>query len=303
MVDLSIIIVNFNTKDLVKNCIESIVRYTKKIKYEIIVVDNTSIDGSVDVVKKLSEKLPIKLIKNKKNLGFGVANNQGIKKARGRFVLLLNSDTVLGDDVLDETTLWLQEHPDVGVISCALKGKNGKLQCAGGYFPTLFRVFSWMFFLDDIPLISSIIKSFHPIHSNPSCYKGTLQEQERDWVAGTFFLARKKVFDQVGYFDRDYFMYTEDVDLCYRIRKAGWKVYYLPHWSIKHIGGASGKSWSHVIPEYKGVKLFYRKHYPKWQFPFLRIFLKIGSFGRFVLFGIIKGKEAARIYAKAFKMA
>jgi hypothetical protein len=116
-------------------------------------------------------------------------------------------------------------------------------------------------------------------------------------------LIRKQVIGQIGYFDEDYFMYTEETDLCYRAKKAGWKVYYLPQWEITHYGGASGESWGHVIPEYKGVKLFYKKHYPSWQYPFLRLFLKIGALWRIFVVGALKGKEAAKVYAKAFKIA
>ena len=128
-------------------------------------------------------------------------------------------------------------------------------------------------------------------------------EKELDWVTGAFFLIRKKVIDDIGYFDEDYFMYTEEVDFCFRAKQSGWKVYYLPKWFITHIGGASGKAWSYVIAEFEGVKLFYKKHYPAWQYPILRLFLKIGALGRIIVFGVLKGKEAALSYAKAFMVA
>ena len=113
-------------------------------------------------------------------------------------------------------------------------------------------------------------------------------------------MMRKDVVKDVGFFDEDYFMYTEEVDYCFRAKQKGWRVYYQPKWDIVHLGGGSGRNWSYVIPEYQGIKLFYKKHYPSWQYPILRLLLKVGSFGRAVLFGLLDGKEAFSVYAKAF---
>jgi GT2 family glycosyltransferase len=292
MIDLSIIIVSFNTKKLTKACIESVVKNTKKIRYELIVVDNGSADDSVTVVKNSKFQIPnskLVMIENKKNLGFGKANNQGMKIAKGKYILLLNSDTLVENNVLGGMVVWMNQNPKVGIASCD--------------FPTLMRVFSWMV-IQDIPLVDKLIKPFHPLHHRSFWKSAKFYEKKKelDWVTGAFLLLRRQVYEQVGFFDKDYFMYTEETDYCFRAKKKGWKVYYLPEWSIKHIGGASGKSWSHVISEYEGVKLFYKKHYPKWQYPLLRILLKIGSLGRIVVHGFLDGREAMKIYAKAFKM-
>lgn len=294
MVDLSIVIVSYNTKKLLLACLQSIKEYTKEISYEIVVVDNASTDGSQELA----------LIKNKKNVGFAAANNQGIKKSRGRYVLLLNSDTLISDNVLKNMISWMDGHPKAGIATCALKNEDGSLQGTGGYFPTLPRVFSWMT-IQDIPGVDNFIKPFHPMrdksfHRGSDFYK---KERQLDWVTGAFFLARKKVFKDVGLFDENYFMYVEEVDLCFRAKKKGWQVWYLPRWSILHYGGASGAKESTVLREYEGIKRFYKKHYPYWQYPLVRFFLKIGSLGRIVLFGLLEGKEAARIYAQAFKRA
>ena len=306
MIDLSIVIVNFNTKELLKDCIESIIAKTKDLKYEVIVVDNASEDGSVELVRKFISKYPVKLIANKKNLGFGKANNQGIKKAKGKYILLLNSDTLIKDNLLGEMVSWIDSHPAAGVTTCALKNKDGSLQGTGGYFPHLFKVFAWMFFLEDIPLLDRLIKPFHPMHSQSPIYKGEgffKKPHQRDWITGAFFLARKEAIDKAGVFDEDYFMYTEEVDLCWRIKKKGWQVWYLPQWSIIHYGGASSTSEFALLSEYKGIKIFYGKHKPDWQMPFLRLFLKGGALLRIVLFGLLKGGKTAKIYAKAFKKA
>ncbi len=306
MLDLSIIIVNYNTKKMTLDCIRSVVNNTKGITYEIILVDNASIDGSVKLMRPLIKKYPLRVIANKKNLGFGEANNQGIKKGKGRYFLLLNTDTLIKDNLLMEMVKWMDSHPDVGIVSCALKNKNGTLQGGGGYFPTLFRVFAWMSFLEDIPGLDKIIKPFHPMHSQSPIYKGEKffkKSSELDWVTGAFFLFRREVFEEVGFFDKAYFMYTEEVDYCFRAKKAGWKIWYLPYWSIIHFGGGSSTREFPILSEYKGIKTFYRKNMPSWQFPILRFFLKTGALLRIIILGMIKGREAAVTYVKAFSIA
>lgn len=307
MKNLSIIIINFNTKKITTDCIKSIIKKTKGIDYEIIVVDNASKDGSVEALEELNRNIDnFKLIKNKKNKGFGPGNNQGIKVAKGKFILLLNTDTIIHDNLLTEMVAWMRKHKNTGVATCALKNIDGTLQGTGGYFPTLFRVFAWMFFLEDIPLLDSLIKPFHPVHGQSPFYKGTSQfrkAREQDWVTGAFLLTRKEIIDEVGNFDEDYFMYTEEVDFCFRVKKVGWEVWYLPKWGITHLGGASSTSEFPILSEYKSIKLFYKKHMPPWQYVLLRIFLKGGAIARMVLFGILKGGEAAKTYAKAFRFA
>lgn len=303
MTGLSIIIVSFNTEKLTKECIESVVKYTKGISYEFLVMDNISKDASVEMLRGLSKKLPLTLIENKENIGFGPANNQGMKKAKGRYLLLLNSDTYVKDNTLGEMVKWMDENPKVGISSCALKNKDGSLQGTGGYFPNLFRVFSWMFFIEDIPYLSKLIKPYHPMHPNSPFYKGEeffKKAQERDWLTGAYLLFRKEVLSDVGYFDKDYFMYVEEVDYAYRAKEKGWQVWFLPKWSIIHYGGASGTSEFATLSEYKSLKVFYKKHYPKWQMPFLRLFLKLGAIFRMIIFGILKGANVFKIYAKAF---
>jgi hypothetical protein len=132
---------------------------------------------------------------------------------------------------------------------------------------------------------------------NTKFYK---EEKQLDWVTGAFFLMRKEVYKNVGNFDEKYFMYTEETDYCFRAKALRWQVWYLPQWSIVHIGGASGTSENAVLGEFTGVKLFYKKHYPKWQYPILRLFLKIGALIRMAILGILEGPGAFKTYAKAF---
>lgn len=307
MKDLTVVTVNFNTKKFTIDCIESVFASTKGINFEMIVVDNASSDGSVAAIKKFKKDKNLKdlrVVVSKKNLGFAGGNNLGIKKADSRYILFLNSDTVVKNNVLSEMVTWMDEHDDVGVSSCALKNSDGSMQGTGGYFPSLIRVFSWMT-IQDLPLVDLIIKPFHPMKPKAGSAGSSFYTKKRqlDWVTGAFALVRKEVLDQVGGFDEEYHMYTEEVDLFYRIKKKGWKVYYLPQWSVVHFGGASSTAEFPIIQEYKGIKRFYKKHYPSWQLPVVRFLLKIGALGRIVLFGVLEGKEAAKIYAKAFAEA
>jgi hypothetical protein len=298
--DLSIIIVSFNTKSLLVSCIKSVLKYTKAIKFEIIVIDNGSKDGSAAAAKDLS----VRVIENNNNPGFATANNQGVKVSGGKYVLFLNSDTEIHDNVLGEMLAWMNLNSKAGVATCALKNTNGSMQATGGYFPTLLRVFSWMT-IQDIPLVDSIIKPFHPYHSKSIFFKGDKfykNKKELDWVTGAYLLTRKDVLNRIGGWDESFFMYVEEVDLCYRIKKLGYKIWFLPKWSITHLGGASSKTNEFsLISEYDGVKKFYGKHYPRWQFPILRLILKIGALGRIVLFGILEGRQSAKIYEKVYR--
>ncbi len=280
-IDLSVIIVNYNTDRLTSECVESVKRYTEEIKYEVIVIDNSI-----------------------NNLGFAGGNNAGIKKARGRYILFLNSDTLIDSNVLGQMVFWMDKNSKVGIATCSLKNKDGSFQGTGGYFPTLLRVFSWMI-IEDLPFVDTIIRPFHPaspksFSKRESFYK---KEQDLDWVTGAFLLVRKEVIGEIGGLDEDYFMYGEDVDFCFRAKEKGWKIKYLPKWSITHFGGSSSTRDFPIISEFKGIKIFYEKHYPSWQYPFLRMFFKIGAFGRMILFGMLEGGGSAKIYAKAFRVA
>lgn len=282
MLDLSIIIVNYHTEELTKDSIYSITKNTTGIKYEIIVVDSES-------TGKLKENKSYRLLKSKENLGFTGGNNLGMRSAKGRYVLLLNSDTLVEENILSPMIEWMDNNPKIGISTCKLKNRDGSVQPTGGYFPTLLSVFSWMM-IQDLPFVDNIIPPFHP---KVRFYNS---EKELDWVTGAFLLVKREVIDKIGYLDEDYFMYTEDTDYCFRAKKTGWKVIYNPKWSITHFGGASSIKEYPLLSEFKNVKLFYKKHYPSWQYPILRLMLKLGSLWRMVL-------VSPKIYAKAFREA
>jgi len=304
--DLSIVIVNYNTKEITADCLDSLKKNTKGIDCEVIVVDNNSSDGSIPMLRKRAKRKEIILIANNENLGFGKANNMGIKIAKGRYVLLLNSDTIISENILFEMVGWMDSHKNADISTCALKNKDGTYQGTGGSFPDIFRVFAWMFFIEDIPVLDKIIKPYHPMHPVSPIYKGSdsfEQSAQRDWITGAFMLFRSDVFKKIGVFDEDFFMYVEEVELCYRARKKGLSIWYLPKWSITHFGGASGVGKFSLIQEYKGIKLFYKKHLPKWQMPLLRYFLKAGALLRITGYYLAGNREVAEAYAQAYKIA
>ncbi len=298
---LSIVIVSFNTAKLTIDCIKSIYKHTKNLDFEVVVVDNGSSDKSLKELKKLSY-LNLKIIESKTNLGFGQGNNLGIKSSSGQYILLLNSDTLLVMDILKDMVDWMDKNPKIGVLSCALKNKDGSIQGSGGYFPTPLRVFSWLTFLEDLPLISNIIKPFHPMHLKSPIWKNEEffnKEDERDWVTGAFMLIKKEVFKVAGMFDPEYFMYMEEVDLCFRIKKAGYKIMYVPRWEIIHLGGGSGSGEKTILNEFKSLRIFYKKWYKNYLL-FMNLMIRLGIVLRIILFGILGKTNESKTYAKIF---
>lgn len=220
--DLSIIIVSFNTKDLLKRCLESLPSFS-----EIIVVDNDSVDGTVEMLEKIKGS-KIKIIKNKENVGFAKAVNQGLRQAKGEFILLLNSDIFAKKDALAKLVSFAKDQPQTGVVGGRLLNPDGSPQGSCFYLPTLARVIKEFWFNGP-----STLGKFTPQGHEPV---------EVEAVMGAVFLIPKKVLQKVGFFDERYFMYFEDLDYCRRIRQAGLKVFFVPKAEFVHEHGASGKS-------------------------------------------------------------
>jgi GT2 family glycosyltransferase len=268
-VSLSIIIVNFNTKDLLRECLSSVEKADKEgLSIEIIVVDNASGDGSVDMVKK--EFPSTKVIQNKDNIGFGKANNIGIKQATGRYILLLNSDTEINSDCLVTTVQFMEKNKNVGVSTCKLLLPNGNIDpaCHRG-FPTPWAALTYFSGLERVFPKIKIFSGYHLWH------KGISTIHEIDSPSGAFFLVRKEVIEEVGAFDEDFFMYGEDLDLAYRIKSAGFTIVYNPTVITLHKKKQSGRENENILLRrktqqyfYETMKLFYRKHYEK-QYPWI----------------------------------
>jgi len=229
--DLSIIIVNFNTKQLLYECLDSIQSKVKEITYEVFVVDNASIDGSAEMVER---EFPwVKLIKNKENLGFAKANNQAIGKAKGEIILLLNSDTLIIDNNIKPLLTFMKNHKNVGIVGCKVLDENGNLSYTAINFPDLIS--EWWFFSYDI--IRRILNvSFY------KKYKGINYDKISpvDWVSGCAFFIKKEVIKKIGMLDENFFLYYEDTEYCYRAKKAGFEVIYYPFYKILHYRGKSG---------------------------------------------------------------
>lgn len=295
--ELSIIIVSYKTKNLLKNCLKSVFNSRIDFPFEVIVVDNNSNDGSVEMIKE--EFKEVRLLVNKKNVGYGKANNQGMKIAKGDYILLLNSDTEIINDAISKMVEWLGKIRNVGVAGCKLLYKDGKTQQSAGYLPRLSKIFLWQTFLDDLPVLRDLIKPYQV--SNLNFYQ---KEHEVGWVTGAFFLLKREVFEKTKGFDEKIFMYGEEVEWCYRIKKAGFKIFYTPIASIYHLKGGSNQeiNESAVISEYKGILYFFAKHKPKWEINFLPWILKLGAFLRILRFSIIGDDKKRKIYEKAFKV-
>lgn len=300
--ELSIIIVSFNTSDLLRKCLNKVYKALSfgKIEKEseVIVVDNASTDDSVSMVQKYFPK--VKILKNTQNLGFAKANNQGIKKSSGKYILLLNSDTEIEKNALFNLLNAIKTDPNIGVVGGKLLNPDGMTQPSAGFFPHLSKVFYWMFFVDDIPIISKFLKPYHV--GDKSFYEKT---KLVDWVTGACFMLKRELIDNAGLLDEDIFMYGEEMEWCYRIKKRGYKVALIPSAQILHHKGASvSSSDAGILEEFKALLYFYKKHKASWQLPFLRLFLRTGALLRIAIFGII-GRYQTRIpiYAKAFKLA
>lgn len=287
--DLSIITISYNTRDILHACLTSIVKYTHDLDYEIIVVSTGSNDGSLEMIKDFSQKNPkVKLVDAKANIGFGRGNNLGVKHARGEYLLFLNSDTLIFNNALKEAVDIIREHPEAGAYSCRLLNADGSFQPSGGHFPTFGNLFAWQLGLDDLPVLSHLISSFHPKQSQYD------QNRDMDWVTGAFMMIKKNLFDQVGGFDKNIFMYTEEMELCYRLAQLGHRTFYTNTPAITHLGGASGGSYLALTEEIKNMLYFWRKHQPSWQMPLVKLFFWTGSLLRLLIFGIIKGDDKAR---------
>jgi len=295
--DLSVIIVNWNTKKLLDRCLTSIFKFTSALDFEVSVVDNGSEDGSQALVK---QKFPqVKLIPNKDNLGFTKANNQGIKIAKGEYVLLLNSDTYLIENSLKKLVDNAKNLDNLGALGPQLLNEDQTIQQSAGFFPHLPQVLYWMCFLDDLPG-GIILKPYHIDHD--SFYQ---KDRQVDWVTGAAILVPRRVIGKIGGLDENIFMYGEEVDWCYRIKQQKFKVFYSPATKIIHIGrGSTGKiSKNAILGEYKGIKYFYRKHRSSLALQILSLLLKIGALARIAIFAVLGRKETAHFYAEALKVA
>ncbi len=267
--ELSIVIVSFNVRYFLESCLYSVFKALEGVEGEVIVVDNNSVDGTL---RMLGEKFSqVKLISNRENTGFAKACNQGIAVARGRYVLLLNPDTLIEETTLVKSIRFMDEHPDAGALGVKMIDGKGKfLPESKRALPTPAVAFYKIFGLGSLFPRSKTFNRY---------YLGHLDENKTHAVevlTGAFMLLRKEVLDKVGGLDEDYFMYGEDIDLSYRITQAGYKNYYFPETTIVHYKGESTKkgSLNYVVLFYKAMLIFADKHFSRQRAGFTGLLIR-----------------------------
>ncbi len=325
---LSVIIVSYNTKDLTLQTLTSVKTEVLKSKLlagktDIFVVDNHSQDNSLKAVRAFAKQsqVPTTIIANKDNLGFGAANNQALAQSKAKYVVFLNSDTIVKkgglakvvatfesaqDPTVEATSELSSEHKTldrVGIIASSLLNQDGSPQPQGGNIPTLGSLTSHMFFLDDLPLIGRLMPSTqHTGKSGRSQKVGSDTLIPMGWVGGTALCAKREMLTETGNFDENIFMYGEDIELCMRAHRHHWDVAMHPGAHIVHLQSASSSSKNALIGELTGYLYIWSKHKPLWQIDFVKFILSLGCLLRLVIFDtIVPDRHKAAIYREALK--
>lgn len=300
MIDLSIIIISFNTREITKKCLESIADSLKdsSLKYEIIIFDNDSTDGSVKMLyefKKQHSSISIKVIESKENLGFSKGNNAAVKHAQGKHLLFLNSDTEIlssaqNDGIDSISSLYSFFTSDLNIyafVGPKLLEKDGKTpQASAGRFYTLPVVFAALFLRGDYYGLTR----FSPRYT-----------KQVDWVSGACFMCTKSDFEMLGGFDEAIFMYMEEIDLLYKAKKHNLLTGFYPNSRIIHLGSASSNGRSEpIIQVFKGFLYFYKKHNSRLQLQTLRIMLQFKALVSITIGKIINSSYLSKTYAQAY---
>ena len=263
--DLSIIILNYNTKDLTIECIDSLVdQYKQELdngQFEVILVDNASTDGSLEAFKKLKTK-NLKLIESKENLGFSKGCNLGAKNAAGEYLLFLNSDTEIKDQGFVKMLDYIKKNETVGILGGALKNENGTSQSSAGKFYNLFNLFLMLIGLERLGFL----------RESPKLTKKV------DWVSGACLMIKRKIFEKIGGFEKELFMYGEDMELCFKAGKKGFATYFYPEITLFHKERGSSNRTFAIVHIYKAVLFFYKQYKPAWQYQIARFLLHSKSF-------------------------
>lgn len=274
---LSIIIVSFNTREITLKCLKAVKKNFDKypLAYEVIVVDNGSIDGSSVMLKTLEKEWKnLKVILTNRNLGYGKANNKGTDIARGKFILYLNSDAIIGDINFSDLIGFFDRDEKVGGLTVKVLLKNGDIDPASHRgFPTPWASLTYFLGLEKlfhkIPVLNRYFGLYHLTHLNLD----TIHEIEVP--TGAFLMVRGEIIKKIKGFDKDYFAYGEDIEMAYDIRELGYKILYYPLWNVLHLKSVSGlKKKDHKIRSktrhhfYNSMKIFYRKHYEK-KYPWI----------------------------------
>jgi N-acetylglucosaminyl-diphospho-decaprenol L-rhamnosyltransferase len=270
--DLSVVLVCWNNQSYLEPCLRSLYQGGLGRTFEVVVVDNGSTDGSQEMLR---EQFPeVKIVQNHSNLGLSRATNQGIQVTTGRYVLLLNNDTLVNRQSLEKLVNFMELTPAAGAVGGKLLNPDGSFQGAAARFSSLFQEF----------LIATRLGEFlwegYPSHEDDE------QDKVVDWLSSACLLVRRSVFTQVGLLDEEYFIYGDETDLQFRLKQAGWKVYYLPQATTIHYGGRSMDRWRRRKMVYRGKLLFYKKNYGVLRAFLLRFALGGLTLGKTLLWGI-----------------
>lgn len=235
MRDISVILVSYNSINTTRKALDCLYSSSQYPDMKVVMVDNASTDQSADIIRR--EYPAIHLVENRENVGFGRANNQALAHIDSKYVLLLNTDAFVEPDSIEKTLKFMDENPGCGILGVRLVGRDGTLQPSCRYFPTPWKIFLERSGLKRFFRRSQLVDDLSWDHTTV---------RDCDWVPGCYLLIRKEVIDQVGLFDPRYFLYYEEVDLCFAAKKAGWAVTFFPHTAVVHLGGESAKSAGEV---------------------------------------------------------
>ncbi|MBP7768632.1 glycosyltransferase family 2 protein [Candidatus Woesebacteria bacterium] len=319
---LSIIVVSYNTSQLTQQTLKSIVDdYTTSPKLhknlEVFVVDNNSTDDTVRQLHKLQDSYPftLRIIENKTNPGFATANNQAIEISTGKYVLLLNSDTIVLPGALSSLVSTFEHTAEadtaqltdriglidhLGIIAPQLLNADQSEQAQGGSLPTLFSLFCHMSLLDDLPLIGKMLPSTQDTGLHHKKTLGIDSLLPMGWVGGTAMMIKREVIEEIGDLDSHIFMYGEDIEFCMRARAKHWDSALVPTAKIIHLQNKSGSSEQALRGELLSYLYIWSKHKPLWQLPLVRGILLYGILLRIILFALLGKSAKSKIYYKIF---
>jgi N-acetylglucosaminyl-diphospho-decaprenol L-rhamnosyltransferase len=272
-VDMSIVLVGWNNKAYLEPCLDSLYNGNLKSSFDVVVVDNGSTDGSQEM---LHANYPeVMIIQNEKNEGLGKASNQGIVATKGKYVLLLNNDTIVNGPSFDLMVNYLDNHPKVGAVGGKLLNEDGSTQACYNKFSSLSEEFLIA------TRLGELFSRGYPAIMEAEDIKSV------DWIGSACLLIRRSALDQVGLLDEEYFIYGDEADIQYRLKKAGWEIVFLPQATTIHFGGRSMTRWPRRKRVYRGKMLFYKKNYGIVRLFLLRLMLAILSVFKILVWGFL----------------
>jgi GT2 family glycosyltransferase len=282
--DLSIILVCWNNKTYLDSCLLSLFENEMHHHFDVVVVDNGSIDGSQEM---LHEKYPqVVIVQNDHNVGLGKASNQGIEATNGRYILLLNNDTIVNVQSFDTMVDFMDHTSEAGAVGGKLLNPDGTVQACYNNFSTL---------LEEFIIATRLGEIFREGYPSITC-----EEEVRavDWIGSACLMLRRTALEGVGLLDEEYFIYGDEADLQYRLRKAGWQIFYLPNVTTVHYGGRSMDRWRRRKMVYRGKLLFYQKNYGAFRTGLLRMMFVFLSLAKLLVWGIVSFLPNRRDQAK-----